>query len=94
MVAKKEIEPSFLNNLIQDNGDGQALTNNLKETKEKVRRAMIQLGYEPGLSNGTPSCQNSKTAGIILPPSSREAFENPFYLEVIRGISQFCNQRQ
>lgn len=64
-----------------------------KETKEKVRRAMIQLGYEPGLSNGTPSCQNSKTAGIILPPSSREAFENPFYLEVIRGISQFCNHQ-
>ncbi|MEE1038464.1 MAG: substrate-binding domain-containing protein, partial [Eubacterium sp.] len=35
--------------------------------------------------------QNSKTIGIILPPSSRQAYENPFYLEAIRGIGQFCN---
>ena len=38
--------------------------------------------------------QNSRAIGIILPPSEREAFENPFYLEAIRGISQFCNKRQ
>ena len=63
-----------------------------KETKEKVRKAIEQLGYEPSFqASGAETLQN-KTIGIILPPSIRESFENSFHLEVIRGISQFCNQ--
>ena len=60
-----------------------------KETKERVRKAMEQLGYEPNL----PSEETvNRTIGIILPPSPKESFENAFHLEVIRGVSQFCNQ--
>ena len=65
-----------------------------KETKEKVRWAMAQLGYEPNPASSVPSGQNSPLIGIILPPSSGEVFENSFYLEAIRGISQFCNDRE
>lgn len=64
-----------------------------EETKEKVRRAMAQLGYEPGLSalSSMNSGFNVRTVGIILPPSQKETYENAFYLEAIRGISQYCN---
>ena len=62
-----------------------------EETKAKVRRAMDQLGYEYIAPTDVRHYQNSKTIGIILPPSSRQAYENPFYLESIRGIGQFCN---
>lgn len=65
-----------------------------KETKEKVRRAMTELGYEPNFQASNLATNNSRTIGIILPVSAKEAYENSFYLEVIRGISQFCNQRQ
>lgn len=65
-----------------------------EETKEKVRRAMTELGYEPNFQASNLASQNSRTIGIILPISAREAYENSFYLETIRGISQFCNQRQ
>ena len=65
-----------------------------KETKEKVRWAMAQLGYEPNPASSVPSGQNPPLIGIILPPSSGEVFENSFYLEAIRGISQFCNERE
>lgn len=64
------------------------------ETKEKVRKAMAELGYEPNLPAGTLSSQNTHTIGIILPPSQKEVYENSFYLEAIRGISSFCNQKQ
>jgi len=64
------------------------------ETKEKVRRAMAELGYEPNFQASNLASNNSRTIGIVLPVSAREAYENSFYLEVIRGISQFCNQRQ
>lgn len=62
-----------------------------RETKEKVRKAMEQLGYEPSAQNSGQEAA-SHTIGIILPPSPKESFENAFHLEVIRGISQFCNQ--
>ena len=56
---------------------------------------MLALGYEPNFQASNLASQNSKTIGIILPPTSdRETFENPFFLETIRGISQFCNGRQ
>lgn len=62
-----------------------------KETKERVRRAMAQLGYEYNFQPEEAECKNSRTIGIILPPSTRQTYENAFYLEAIRGISQFCN---
>ena len=64
------------------------------ETKNKVRKAMAQLGYEPNFQASNLASQNTRTIGIILPVSAREVYENSFYLEAIRGISQFCNQRQ
>ena len=65
-----------------------------RQTKEKVRQAMAKLGYEPNFQASSLATQNSRTIGIILPPSEWEAYQNAFYLEVIRGISQYCNQRQ
>lgn len=64
-----------------------------RETKEKVRRAMAELGYEPNIPN-TPQYQPSQLVSIILPPSSRDVYENAFYLEAVRGISQICNDRE
>ena len=65
-----------------------------EETKERVRKAMAQLGYEPNFQASNLASQNTRTIGIILPVSARAVYENSFYLEAIRGISQFCNQRQ
>ena len=64
-----------------------------RETKERVRRVMAQLGYQPNLET-EPVEAFSKTIGIILPSSQRDVYENAFHLEIIRGIGQFCNQRQ
>lgn len=65
-----------------------------RETKEKVRNAMAQLGYEPNIHASSPLLQRPQIIGIILPPSSRDVYENAFYLEAIRGISQFSNGRK
>ena len=65
-----------------------------EETKEKVRRAMAELGYESGFMAPPITPQEPKSIGIILPPSRKEAYENTFYLEAVRGISAFCNQKQ
>ena len=88
VAALAGVSPSTVSRICKDNPSISW------ETKEKVRRAMAQLGYEPNFQASNLATQNSRAIGIILPPSEREAFENPFYLEAIRGISQFCNKRQ
>ena len=60
----------------------------------KVRRAMVQLGYEPNFQATSLATQNSRTFGILLPPLEYEAYQKNFYLEAIRGIGLFCNQKQ
>ena len=88
IAALAGVSPSTVSRVCNDNPSIS------KETKEKVRRIMAQLNYEPPvLSNGSAN-QKNRLIGIILPPSPWLTYENPFYLETIRGISQFCNQRQ
>lgn len=65
-----------------------------EETKERVRKAMLTLGYEPNFQASNLASQNSRTIGIILPASAKEVYENSFYLEAIQGISHYCNGRQ
>ena len=65
-----------------------------EETKERVRKALAELGYEPNFQASNLASQNSRTIGIILPASAKEVYENSFYLEAIQGISHYCNGRQ
>ena len=89
VAALAGVSPSTVSRTCKDNPSIS------RETKEKVRKAMMTLGYEPNFQASNLASQNSKTIGIILPPTSdRETFENPVFLETIRGISLFCNGRQ
>lgn len=65
-----------------------------KETRERVQKAIAELGYELPAAADSQAVQAIRTIGIVLPPSDREAYENTFYLKAIRGISKICNQRQ
>lgn len=64
------------------------------QTKERVRKAMQELGYEPNFQASNLVNKNSRTIGIVLPISETEVYQNSFYLEMMRGIGQFCNQKQ
>lgn len=63
-----------------------------EQTKEKVRKAMLELGYEPNFQASNLAAKNSKTIGIILPVAENHIFQNTFFLEVIHGICQYCNK--
>ena len=65
-----------------------------EETKEKVRAAMAKLGYEPNFQASNLASQNSRTIGIVLPASERSMYVNSFFLEMIRGITMYCNSHQ
>ena len=48
-----------------------------RDTKERIRRIMAQMGYEPNFE-AEPSEAFSKTIGIILPSSSGTYTKMPF----------------
>ncbi len=85
VAAYAGVSPSTVSRVCKNN------TSISKETTERVRQAMIELGYEINIPEETP-VPDTRTIGIILPPSQKESFENAFHLQVIRGVSQFCNQ--
>lgn len=88
VAALAGVSPSTVSRVCNDNPSIS------RETKEKVRQAMAELHYEPPLPANAPAAQGPRFIGILLPPSVRSTYENPFYLETLRGISRFCNQRQ
>ena len=58
-----------------------------EETKEHVRKVMEELGYQYKEVNKKP-----KTIGVVFLRRFVDAYENPIFLENIRGISYICNK--
>ncbi|WP_280769314.1 LacI family DNA-binding transcriptional regulator [Salipaludibacillus daqingensis] len=61
-------------------------------TKEKVREAMKELGYHPNFNARSLANKSTKTIGLVMPNSANKTFQNPFFPEVIRGISSKAHQ--
>ena len=59
-----------------------------EKTKRVVREAMDQLGYYPNHHARSLANQSANTIGIVMPSSSGDLFQNPFFPQVIRGISK------
>lgn len=63
-----------------------------QKTKDKVREAMEQLGYHPNFNARSLANKSTNTIGIVMPSAANKAFQNPFFPEVIRGISTKAHQ--
>lgn len=63
-------------------------------TQERVRRAMKEMEYHPNAIARSLVRQTSNTLGIVMSRSAEQAFSNPFFPEVIRGISSVARQYQ
>lgn len=88
-VAKKAgVATSTVSRTIQDHPSIS------EKTKKNVRLIMKELGYQPNLAARGLVNKNTRTIGIILPVSDGAAFQNPFFLEMIRGISKTCNEKK
>ena len=87
VAALAGVSPSTVSRVCNDNPSIS------KETRDRVRKAMLELGYEQAIPAEEPITPTFRMIGVVLPPSPRETFENSFYLETIRGIGQVCNPK-
>ncbi|AVX19726.1 MAG: LacI family DNA-binding transcriptional regulator [Bacillota bacterium] len=71
------------------------LANNPKiseETRQRVLQAMKELGYHPNLVARNLVTRSTETIGLVMPRAAEEVFLNPFFPEVIRGISSVARR--
>ncbi|MEI4768151.1 LacI family DNA-binding transcriptional regulator [Psychrobacillus sp. FJAT-51614] len=64
-----------------------------ENTKKRVREAMEELGYHPNFIARSLASQSTKVIGIVLPHSSGVFFQNPFFAEVIHGLSEGAREK-
>ncbi|MBP0724571.1 LacI family DNA-binding transcriptional regulator [Bacillus sp. RG28] len=64
-----------------------------EKTKRKVRKVMDELNYHPNLNARSLANSSTKSIGVVLSPTVNTSFQNPFFAEVIRGITSYINQK-
>lgn len=62
------------------------------QTKKRVRQVMKELGYHPNYIARSLASNKANVFGLVFPRSGNLAFQNPFYSEVLRGITQGVNE--
>lgn len=65
-----------------------------EDTKRRVREVMDRLGYYPNIQAQSLAGKNTRAIGVILPNAAFHSFQNPFFSEVLLGISTSANRNK
>lgn len=76
------VSPSTVTRVIQNSS---AIS---KKTKDGVRKAMVELDYHPNLNARSLVSSYTQVIGLVLPEDSDIFYQNPFFPQALRGISQ------
>ncbi|MBL0389357.1 LacI family DNA-binding transcriptional regulator [Tumebacillus sp. ITR2] len=63
-----------------------------EKTKREVRLAMEELGYHPNMMARSLAKKSSEAIGVLIPSTTEEFFMNPFFPEVLRGITDVAKR--
>lgn len=86
-VAKRaNVSPSTVSRVISDSPKIS------DKTKRNVRKAMEELGYHLNYNARVLVQQKTYTIGIVMKKSSSDSLHDPFFPEVLRAISSYCNK--
>jgi DNA-binding LacI/PurR family transcriptional regulator len=81
------VSPSTVSRVIADNPKIS------EETKQRVYKAMKKLNYHPNAIARSLANKTTKTLGLVLPNTSEDLFTNPFFIQVMRGISLYSQKK-
>ncbi|MFC7062014.1 LacI family DNA-binding transcriptional regulator [Halobacillus seohaensis] len=88
-VAKQaNVAPSTVSRVISDS------PRISMKTKRKVRKVMDEMGYHLNLNARVLVRQSTQTIGIVMKNSATHSFENPFFAEILKGISGSCHANE
>ncbi len=61
------------------------------ETTQRILGIARQLGYAPNPIARSLNTRRTNALGVIVPQTIVDAFNNPFFAQLLRGIGQVCN---
>ncbi|MCX7884396.1 MAG: LacI family transcriptional regulator [Caloramator sp.] len=64
-----------------------------KETKLKVEQAIKELNYHPNIIARSLANRSTKIIGLIIPNTSEDLFKNPFFIQIMTGISIYAQKK-
>ncbi|MBW8349936.1 LacI family DNA-binding transcriptional regulator [Bacillus sp. IITD106] len=64
-----------------------------EETKKRVREAMKELGYHPNLIARSLASKSTSVLGLVMPESADVIFQNPFFSNVLQGLSESAHEK-
>ncbi|WP_173916974.1 LacI family DNA-binding transcriptional regulator [Halobacillus sp. Marseille-Q1614] len=62
-------------------------------TKRKVKKIMKDMGYHPNANARNLASRSTQSLGIVMPFSADKSLQNPFFPEVLRGISSIAHKQ-
>jgi len=62
-------------------------------TKERVWKAMKELDYHPNVTARKLATNATKTIGLVLPNDVKLLAENPFFIQVLTGITSYAQDK-
>lgn len=62
-------------------------------TKERVWKAMKELDYHPNVTARKLATNATRTLGLVLPNDVKLLAENPFFIQVLTGITTYAQQK-
>jgi len=62
-------------------------------TRQKVYKAMKEMNYHPNAIARSLVSKTTKTIGLILPNTDEDLFVNPFFVQIMRGISRYAQKK-
>lgn len=87
-VAKlASVSPSTVSRVVADNPKIS------DETKKRVLAAMKELNYYPNAIARSLASKATKTLGLVLPSTEKDIFVNPFFIQIMRGISHYAQEK-
>ncbi|WP_051744083.1 LacI family DNA-binding transcriptional regulator [Halobacillus karajensis] len=86
VAREAKVAPSTVSRVISDS------PRISEQTKRKVRKVMEELGYHINYNGRVLVNQSTQTIGIVTKVSSVHSFDNPFFSELLRGISDACHE--
>ncbi|MCP3028020.1 LacI family DNA-binding transcriptional regulator [Halobacillus sp. A5] len=88
-VAKRaNVAPSTVSRVISDS------PRISEDTKKRVRKIMDEMGYHLNINGRVLVRQSTQTIGIVMKDSATHSFENPFFSEILKGISESCHANE
>jgi DNA-binding LacI/PurR family transcriptional regulator len=62
-------------------------------TRERIGRLARQMGYVPNHVARSLRARRLNALGIVIPHSSAHVFSHPYFMEVLRGVSEVASER-